>query len=70
MSAWYLSPKSQTETLLTHMNLSGKFRGFTVCYSNIPNYIVQVTTYIAEKMVRGLTSVKAVVSANRVVACT
>ena len=31
---------------------------------------IQVTTYIAEKMVRGLTSVKTVVSAKGVVACT
>ena len=31
---------------------------------------IQVTTYIAEKMVRGMVSVKAVVSAKWVVACT
>ena len=30
LSAWYLSPKSQTETLLNHMNLSWKFRWYTV----------------------------------------
>ena len=29
-SAWYLSPESQNETLLTHANLSWKFRWYTV----------------------------------------
>ena len=29
-SVWYLSPESQNETLLTHANLSWKFRWYTV----------------------------------------